>query len=311
MKPRILLIGKSGQLGAELCQVLPSLGEIIAPDSNELDLTKPARVRGAIRDYQPALIINAAAYTAVDRAEQEPGAAHALNAQAPAILAEEALKSGAALIHYSTDYVFDGSKRSPYEETDVPSPPNVYGQSKLAGEQAIRSSGVPHLILRTSWLYGRNGRNFLLTILRLATQREELRVVTDQIGAPTWSREVAIGTLRLLQQLARKGILNAASLAPVSGIYHMTARGTTSWFDFAVSILEQSRATSPHTPWLLAATEGRPLIAQRAIPITSAQYPTPALRPAYSVLSNSRLEQAFGIQLPDWRVQLQSVFREE
>src|SRR5271155_2066506 len=133
MKPRILLIGKSGQLGAELCQVLPSLGEIIAPDSNELDLTKPARVRGAIRDYQPALIINAAAYTAVDRAEQEPGAAHALNAQAPAILAEEALKSGAALIHYSTDYVFDGSKRSPYEETDVPSPPNVYGQSKLAG----------------------------------------------------------------------------------------------------------------------------------------------------------------------------------
>ncbi len=310
MTARILLTGKNGQVGAELCRLLPSLGELIAPDRSELNLAKPGDIRRAVRQYQPNLIVNAAAYTAVDRAEHDAAAAYAVNAEAPAILAEEAKKSGSLLVHYSTDYVFDGKKDSPYEEADVPHPLNVYGASKLAGEQAIQSSGVPHLIFRTSWIYARRGRNFLLTILRLATEREELRVVSDQMGAPTWSREIAAGTARVLEQVAGKGTIDAASLSSVSGIYHMTARGATSWFEFAETILQESRAIAPETPWFLAATEGRPLLAQRVTPIASNEYPTAALRPANSVLSNSRLGRTFGVRLSDWRTQLQTVFRE-
>jgi dTDP-4-dehydrorhamnose reductase len=308
---RILLTGKSGQVGAQLFRLLPSLGDLIAPDRNELDLAKPADIRRALREAQPNLIVNAAAYTAVDRAQQDAPAAHSVNAEAPALLAEEAKKSGSALVHYSTDYVFNGRKDSPYDESDAPNPLNVYGESKLAGEQAIQASGVPHLIFRTSWIYGRSGRNFLLTILRLATQLEELRVVSDQMGAPTWSREIAAGTRRVLEQVVGKGIGDPASLSSISGIYHMTARGAASWFDFAESILEQSHSSSPKPPWLLAATEGRPLFAQRVIPISSGEYPTPALRPANSVLSNSKLERTFGVQLSDWRAQLRGVFHED
>src|SRR5208282_271734 len=310
MSARILLTGKNGQVGAALCRLLPPLGELIAPDHAELDLAKPADIRRAVRECQPNLIVNAAAYTAVDRAEQDAAVAQAVNAEAPAILAEEAKKSGSVLVHYSTDYVFDGKKDSPYDEADAPNPLNVYGKSKLAGERAIQSSGVSYLIFRTSWIYGRRGRNFLLTILRLATEREELRVVSDQIGAPTCSSEIAAGTARVLGQVAGKGTIDAASLSSVSGIYHMTARGATSWFDFAESILQESRAIAPETPWFLAATEGRPLIAQRVTAIASKEYPTSALRPAYSVLSNSRLGRTFGVRLPDWRTQLQAVFRE-
>jgi dTDP-4-dehydrorhamnose reductase len=311
MKPRILLTGRNGQVGAELLRLLPSLGDVFAPHRSQMDLAKPADIRRAVRENQPDLIFNAAAYTSVDRAEQDAAAAQAVNAEAPALLAEEAKKSGSVLVHYSTDYVFDGRKDSPYEESDPPNPINVYGKSKLAGERAIRASGVPHLILRTSWIYGRTGRNFLLTILRLATEREELRIVCDQFGAPTWSREIAAATVRVLQQVAGKGIGDPASLSSLSGIYHMTAGGATPWSDFGRSILEESHSISTKPAWFLAVTSGLPLLAQRVIPIPSADYPTPALRPASSVLSNAKLERTFHIQLPDWRAQLHSVFHEE
>jgi dTDP-4-dehydrorhamnose reductase len=293
-----------------LYRLLPALGELVAPDRNELDLAKAADIRRAIRDYQPKLIVNAAAYTNVDRAENDESTAQAVNAEAPALLAEEAKKTGAALVHYSTDYVFDGRKDAPYEETDAPNPINVYGKTKLRGEEAIRSSGVPHLIFRSSWVYGRRGRNFLITILGLATQREELRVVCDQIGAPTWSREIAASTVQVLAQVAGRGTLDPASLSEIKGIYHMTARSATSWFDFAKSILEESLLIPRDKPWFLAATGGRPLIAQRVAPISSQEYSTPALRPSNSVLSNSRLEQTFGVRLPDWRTQLHTLFNE-
>jgi len=310
MKARILLTGKNGQVGGELCRLLPSLGELIAPDRADLDLEKPGDIRRAVRSYRPNLIVNAAAYTAVDLAEQDAVIAHTVNAEAPAILAEEAGNLGSLLVHYSTDYVFDGRKASPYEETDVPNPLSVYGKSKFAGEQAVHSSGVPHFIFRTSWIYGRRGRNFLTTILRLATQNEELKVVVDQIGAPSWSREIAAATVRVLEQVTVKESFDPATLPGINAVYHMSARGAASWFEFAELILQQSRAISPRTPWFLAATDGRPLIARRVIPIPSEDYPSPALRPANSLLSNSRLERTFRVEMTDWRAQLQAVFHD-
>jgi dTDP-4-dehydrorhamnose reductase len=305
MKPRILLTGKNGQIGAELAIVLPRLGEVIALDHQQLDLSRPDDIRRTIREIRPLLIVNAAAYTAVDQAEKEEAIAQAINADAPALMAQEAKKIGAGLVHYSTDYVFDGSKHSPYEENDPPNPASVYGKTKLAGEQAIRDAGVPHLIFRTAWVYGTRGRNFLLTILRLASQREELRIVRDQIGTPTWCREIARGTASVLGRLSddRKGAL---SLPEAGGVYHMTAAGFTTWYDFAEAILDEASHAPPNLPWLAAATGGRTLIAKRISPITTAEYPTLARRPAYSVLSNSRLAQRFGVQLPDWRTQLHS-----
>ena len=305
MKPRILLTGKSGQVGAELATVLPRLGEVIALDHQQLDLSKPDDIRRTIQEIRPLLIVNAAAYTAVDQAEKEEAIAQAINADAPALMAEEAKKIGAGLLHYSTDYVFDGSKQVPYDEDDQPNPISVYGKTKLAGEQAIRDAGVPHLIFRTAWVYGTRGRNFLLTILRLATQREELRIVNDQIGAPTWCREIARGTASVLGRLAdeRRGAL---TLAEARGVYHMSAAGVTTWYDFAQAILGEASHAPPNLPWLAAATGGRALIANRIRPITTAEYPTLARRPAYSVLSNSRLARRFGIQLSDWRTQLHS-----
>ena len=185
------MTGKTGQVGAELLALLPRLGEVAAFDRHELDLSNPDQIRRAIRDVQPTVIVNAAAYTLVDQAEREEKQAQILNVEAPALMAEEAKKIGAVLVHYSTDYVFDGLKDFPYDEDDQPNPINVYGMTKLAGEEAIRAAGVPHLIFRTAWVYGTRGRNFMLTILRLATEREELRIVSDQFGAPTWSREIA------------------------------------------------------------------------------------------------------------------------
>jgi len=198
MKFRILLVGKNGQVGAELAIALPTLGEVIALDRQQLDLSKPDAIRRTIQAIRPALIVNAAAYTAVDQAEKEEAVAQALNVDAPALMAQEAKKIGAGIVHFSTDYVFDGSKRSPYVENDPSNPVSVYGKTKLAGEQAIQEVGVPHLIFRTAWVYGTRGRNFLLTILRLASQREELRIVHDQFGAPTWCREIARGTASVL-----------------------------------------------------------------------------------------------------------------
>ena len=307
MKPTILLIGTNGQVGRELNSMLPRIAEVTPLDRQRLDLTQPEEIRRAIRAFHPAFIVNAAAYTAVDKAESEESLARAINAEAPAVMAEEAKKIGASLIHFSTDYVFDGSKISPYVEDDSPNPQNVYGRTKLEGERAIQASGAAHLIFRTAWVYATEGRNFLLTILRLATQREELRIVRDQIGAPTLSSEIAAATTNILAQV-RDNERRSFSLADLSGIYHMTAGGETSWYDFATSILEEAAASSAASPWFAAATSSLPLIARRVIPIATKEYPTPARRPAYSVLSNARLNRTFSLQLPDWRKQLHSVF---
>jgi dTDP-4-dehydrorhamnose reductase len=306
MNLKTLLTGKNGQIGHELSQLLPQLGDAVAVDRDELDLLRPQEIRRVIGDIRPNLIVNAAAYTAVDQAESDRAVAHALNAEAPAVMAEEAKKIGAALVHYSTDYVYDGSKNAPYEEDDLPNPLSYYGQTKLAGDLAIQNSGVPHLIIRTAWVYGTRGKNFLLTILRLATQREELRIVSDQTGAPTWSREIAAATAQILKQVSG-GENPIASLSNLGGIYHLTAAGHTNWSEFAQAILDLAGQASASSSWFAAATEGRPIITRRIIPITTDEYPTAARRPAYSVLSNSRSKRTFGFALPDWKAQLQAV----
>jgi dTDP-4-dehydrorhamnose reductase len=275
-----MLTGKNGQVGWELQRALAPLGDVVALDRSQLDLANPNQIRERVREIKPGLIVNAAAYTAVDRAEEEPEPAMAVNGIAPGLLAEEARRSGAGIVHYSTDYVFDGAKTTPYTEDDTPNPINEYGRSKLAGELSIQAAGAPYLILRTSWVYGMRGKNFLLTILRLAREREELRIVDDQIGAPTWSRMIAETTARILSA-------GPLSLADISGVYHLTASGSTSWYGFAKAIL----ALDPNP------TEQ---VCQRQRPIPTAEYPTPARRPAYSVLSNDRLKAAFGLVLPGW-----------
>jgi dTDP-4-dehydrorhamnose reductase len=307
MKPKILLTGKNGQLGADLQHVLPQLGDVVATDRQELDLARPDEIHRVIREVRPALIVNAAAYTAVDQAERDEAAARAINSEAPAVIADEAKNIGAALIHYSTDYVFDGSKNFPYDEYDLPNPINVYGETKLAGEQAIRNSGVEHLIFRTAWVYSTRGRNFLLTVLRLATQCEELKIVHDQIGAPTWSREIATATAKVLEQIYNRTDRTAA-WSERSGTYHMTAGGETNWHEFTEAILEEAARASDSAAWFRAATNGKELLTRRVIPITAFDYPTPARRPAYSVLSNSKLNRVFGIQPPAWRKQLKLAF---
>jgi dTDP-4-dehydrorhamnose reductase len=307
MKLRILLTGKKGQIGAKLAVLLPPLGEVVAFDRHELDLLNPNQLRRAIRDVQPDMIVNAAAYTSVDQAETDEKQARIINVEAPALMAEEARRIGALLVHYSTDYVFDGSSNLPYAETDQPNPINVYGKTKLAGEEAIQAVGVPHLIFRTAWVYGTTGRNFLLTILRLATEREELKVVHDQFGTPTWSQEIATSTERILRQLFQQG---RDSISKFGGIYHMTAAGKTSWFEFAKAILEEASRMPRGIPWFETATKGQPLVTRRITAITTEEYPTPARRPHYSVLSNTRLKQDFGLELPAWSLQLRAVFAE-
>lgn len=310
MKPLILLTGKNGQIGAELLRFLPQVGEVVALDREHLDLSKPDDISRTIREVQPQLIVNAAAYTAVDQAETDETIAQAVNGEAPGVMAEEAKKIGAALIHYSTDYVFDGSKKTPYEETDAANPINVYGKTKFAGEQAIRRSGVPYLIFRTAWVYATRGRNFLLTILRLATEREELRIVSDQIGAPVCASYLAAATTKILAGMCERNN-GRFVFSGAGGTYHMSAAGQTTWYDFAETILEKAGATSRDLPWLAAATRGRPLIARRVIPISTEEFRSPTHRPAYSVLSNSRLNQTFGVALPNWRMQLQRCFVSE
>jgi dTDP-4-dehydrorhamnose reductase len=307
MKPKILLTGKNGQLGYDLEQILPGLGEVIATDREQCDLSRPADIRKLIRDVHPDLIVNAAAYTAVDQAEGNEALARAINSEAPAVMAEEAKKIGAALVHYSTDYVFDGAKNSPYAENDSPNPVSAYGRTKLAGEQAVRDSGADHLIFRTEWVYSTRGKNFLLTILRLATQREELRIVRDQVGAPTWSREIAGATRKALQQICNRTDQTAA-WSEQGGTYHMTAAGEATWYEFTQAILQEAAQSSNSAAWFQAATNGKDLLTRRVVPITTAEYPAPARRPAYSVLLNSKLDRVFGIQLPDWREQLHKAF---
>ena len=307
MKPRILLIGKNGQVGRELAHSLPNLGSLTALDRSELDLSSSGGIRRAIRASSPNLIVNAAAYTAVDKAETDEPAAFTINAQAPGVMAEEAKAIGALFVHYSTDYVFDGAKNSPYLEDDPANPKNAYGRTKFAGERAIADSGASHLIFRTEWVYAREGRNFLLTILRLATEREELRIVQDQIGSPTWSRAIAEATTKVLARVfsVEQG---GGSVTELSGIYHLTAAGQASWYDFARLILEEAKHSAQSARWFAAATNGKPLITRRIVPTTSADYPTPARRPPFSVLSNAQLLRVFGVQLPDWKSQLHAMF---
>jgi dTDP-4-dehydrorhamnose reductase len=307
MNTKILLTGKNGQVGAELARFLPEIGEVVAVDRRQLDLAHPDEIRRTVRDVHPRLIVNAAAYTPVDLAEKEESIARAINTDAPGVMAEEAKKIGAALVHYSTDYVFDGAKTTPYDETDPTNPISAYGRTKLGGEDAIRAAAVPHLILRTQWVYGNRGKNFLLTILRLAAEREELRVVSDQFGAPTWSREIARGTTNILGQLVGPDS-GAQSFERVSGTYNMTAAGHTTWHEFAVAILDGA-IRAPQGSWVRPRGE-KPLLAWRVVPIKTQDYPTPAQRPAYSILSNRRLAQTFGVQLPEWRAQLDSVLAE-
>jgi dTDP-4-dehydrorhamnose reductase len=310
MKRKILLFGKHGQIGRELTHLLRTLGSVTPWDREDLDLCVPDDIRRGIRSAAPDLIVNAAAYTAVDGAETDESTAFALNAQAPGVMAEEAKSIGALLVHYSTDYVFDGTKNSPYVEEDQPNPQNAYGRTKLAGERAVIESRASHLIFRTEWVYAREGKNFLLTILRLATEREELRIVQDQIGSPTWSRAVAEATTEVLARVFSPAS-DTAPLSELSGIYHMTAAGQTSWYEFARLILNEAMQRPPRAFWFASATGGKPLITRRVVPTTSANYPTPARRPAYSVLSNARLARVFGIQLPDWQTQFHSMFENE
>jgi len=306
-KPKILLTGKTGQIGRALAPLLDRMGELTSLDRQQLDLSKPDEIQRVIRGVLPDLIVNAGAYTAVDRAESDEAAARAVNAVAPGVLAEEAKRLGALLVHYSTDYIFDGAKRTPYEEDDPPNPLNVYGRTKLEGERAIWQIAPAYVIFRTAWVYAREGRNFLLTVLRLATEKEELRIVRDQAGAPTLSREIAAATVEVLSNIWAP----ANGMRPWSGtkgIYHMTAGGETTWYNFAELILELASSQLRAGDWLAAATNNRPLVARRIVPIATDEFPTPARRPAYSVLANRRLNDAFGVRLPHWEKQLRAVF---
>jgi dTDP-4-dehydrorhamnose reductase len=290
----ILLTGANGQVGFELARSLQGLGNVVALDRSGLDLSDPEQIRRVVRELSPALIVNAAAYTAVDAAESDVAAAMRLNAEAPDILAQEAKRLGALLVHYSTDYVFDGTKDGLYEEDDAANPLNVYGKSKLAGEQAIAASGCAHLILRTSWVYGARGKNFLRTMLELGAQRDELSVVADQIGAPTWSRTIAAITSDMLSQLL---VQDRDEWLRRSGIYHLTASGATSWCGFAQAIFDTS--TLAHKPVVKA-------IPTAAYPgFTTAGIPTAAVRPKNSRLSNEKLFATFGLTAPDWREALE------
>ncbi|MRW86238.1 dTDP-4-dehydrorhamnose reductase [Pseudoduganella sp. FT26W] len=284
---KVLLTGSTGQVGYELARSLQGVGEVVAVDRNVMDLSNLDQVREVIRSVKPQLIVNPAAYTAVDKAESEPELAYRINAEAPGVMAEEAKKLGAALVHYSTDYVFDGAQPSARVEDDAVGPLNVYGASKLAGEQAIAAAGIPHLIFRTSWVYGMRGKNFLLTMLRLAKERDELRVVADQHGAPTWSRTIADTTAQVLSQAHAGG---NAWWDQHSGIYHLSAQGQTTWHEFTQAIVEEA---------------GLPC---KVLPITSADYPTPAQRPQFSVMSSERLMTRF-CHLPDWKTALQLCMR--
>jgi dTDP-4-dehydrorhamnose reductase len=307
MKPVVLLTGRSGQVGGELFPLLAQLGEVVAPDRGQLDLSSPDVVRRTIREVRPQLIVNAAAYTAVDRAETDEATAQMVNAEAPEVMAVEAKKIGAALLHYSTDYVFDGTKRIPYDEADSANPINVYGKTKYAGEQAIRASGVSHMIFRTAWVYATRGKNFLLTILRLATEREELRVVSDQVGSPTCASELAAATCKILAGINERNCGQFA-FSEVSGTYHVSAAGQTTWYDFARAIQEEALATPRSPEWLADVTKGRRWIAKSVTPISTEEFHSPTPRPAYSVLSNSLLMQKFGVSLTDWRLQLKRCF---
>ena len=286
--PTILVTGAQGQLGRELAASLAPHGRVVALDRGALDMARPDAIDAALRAHAPALIVNAAAYTAVDRAESDAAAAHAVNAEAPRILAAYARERDAVLVHYSTDYVFDGASREPYDEDAPTAPASVYGATKRAGEEAILASGARALVFRTSWVYAARGKNFLLTIRRLAAERDELRIVNDQFGVPNWARELARATARLVGR-------GLPYLAERAGLYHMSASGATTWYEFARAIVD---ADAPRG------------CSVRVVPITTADYPTPARRPPFAVLSTARFARTFGFALPHWRDSLAACMRE-
>ncbi len=290
MKPfmKIMLLGKNGQVGWELQRTMAPLGQVMALDWQELNLTDEQAIRRIIRDICPDLLVNAAAYTAVDQAEEEQDLAMAVNGTAPGIIAEEVARYGAALIHYSTDYIFDGNQERPYTEKESPNPINVYGKTKLAGEEAIRHAGAKHLIFRTSWVYGIRGKNFLKTIVRLAGEKDELKVVNDQYGAPTWSRMIAECTALVIARCGGKIDHNN------QGLYNLSAAGKTTWHGFAEAILNEMAKRGLKTPHLKA--------------ISSAEYITRAKRPADSLLDNSLIKEKFGLCMPDWHTSMESAF---
>ena len=322
----VLITGSSGQVGGELVRAFAPLaarfGPVHAPLRAGLDLSRPESIREAVRTLRPRWILNAAAYTAVDRAESEPEAAYAINAEAVRILGEEAHAIGSAVLHFSTDYVFSGEGTTPYRETDLTVPSNVYGASKLAGEQALAASGAAHLIVRTSWVYGANlgaangagaaGKNFLLTILRLARERSDIKIVADQHGAPTWSRDLARAAVVMVERCedsadglgrAEAGRTVAAGSAAkavrsIEGIYHAAGAGETTWFGFAAEALRMSRAAEPAAHFA------------ELIPVATCEYPTAAARPANSRLDCDKLACTFGVAMMDWRVALAAVMEE-
>jgi dTDP-4-dehydrorhamnose reductase len=289
---RILITGGAGQLGWELRRTLAIFGEVVAPPRDILDLASADSIIAAVRGVRPGLIVNAAAYTAVDKAESESDLAMKINGDAPRILAEQAALRNAALIHYSTDYVFDGLKAEPYREDDEAAPINVYGRTKLAGEQGVMAARAAHLIFRTSWVYGSRGRNFLLTMLRLAKERKELKVVDDQVGAPTSARLIAEATAVAIARNFADGTLDLDRFRQMGGLYHLTAAGQTTWYGFALAILTGKEGMA------------------KVSPIPTSGYPTPARRPQNSVLDNSKLEKQYGFSLPDWKVGLQLCLEE-
>lgn len=290
----IVVVGREGQLAWELERCLASLGRVTALGRPQVDLLHPRSAARMIHELKPEVIVNAAAYTSVDPAETEPEVAKAVNAEAPGMLAEEARSINALFIHYSTDYVYDGAKKSPYTESDPAHPINVYGKSKLAGDRAVQSVGGSYLILRTSWVYGSRGRNFLRTILKLAVEREELRIVADQIGAPTWSHDVANATGQIIGGLASTS--DGLALGERRGIYNITARGAVSWCGFARAIVEGMGRSGIDRAALA-----------RIVPITTEEYHATAARPRNSVLSNDKIREAFGVVLPDWKLSLEKV----
>lgn len=300
MSGRILLTGVTGQVGSELATALASLGEVVAPGRAELDLADAASVRKMVRAARPRWIVNPAAYTAVDRAESECELAYAVNRDAVRVMGEEARAMGAGVIHFSTDYVFAGVGTEPYKESDATGPLGVYGASKLAGEEALAATGAAHMIFRTSWVYGATGKNFLRTILKAARERDRLRVVADQHGAPTWSRDLAKMTahaIALMERRAAEGDLSEA-MEGFGGVYHAAGAGETTWFGFASEAVRRLREREPEAK--LAEVEA----------ITTEEYPTPAKRPANSRLSCERLAASLGWRMMDWRDSLREVMAE-
>ena len=290
----VLLLGASGQVGRELYELLGSDWQILAPSSAELDLMDEQAIRRVVRSLKPRWILNAAAYTAVDRAESEPAKAHSINADAVRVLGEEAQVCGAAVVHFSTDYVFDGTPSTPRREADATGPLGVYGCSKLAGERALAASGAAHFTFRTSWVYSTHGKNFLLTILKLARERDELQIVADQVGAPTFASNLAELTRFAMERAeavaATEGLPLAEAVRRIGGLYHASDAGETSWFGFAKSFLELARARG-----------GRHQRLARLKAITTEQYPTPARRPADSRLNCSLLRERLGFEMPAWQ----------